>query len=90
MVAKVDPAVYDAYVGQYELAPGFILSVTREGDRLITQATGQTKIEIFPISETEFFPTVVDARITFVRGADGKVDRLVLKQAGREMTGTRK
>ena len=56
----------------------------------MTQATGQNKIEIFPISETEFFPKVVEARITFVRGADGKVDRLVLKQAGREMTGARK
>ena len=90
MVARVDPAIYDAYIGQYELAPGFVLTVTREGDRLMTQATGQSKIEIFPLSETEFFPKVVDARITFVRGADGKVDRLVLKQAGREMTGTRK
>ena len=82
MVARVDPAIYDAYAGQYELAPGFILTVTREGDRLMTQATGQEKIEIFPASETEFFPKVVDARITFVRGADGKVDRLVLKQGG--------
>ena len=67
-VATVSPAVYDAYVGQYELAPGFILTVTREGDRLMTQATGQEKIEIFPLSETEFFPKVVDARIRFVRG----------------------
>ena len=90
MVTRVDPAIYDTYTGQYELAPGFILTVTREGDRLITQATGQEKIEIFPASETEYFPKVVDARITFVRGADGKVDRLVLKQAGREMTGMRK
>ncbi len=89
-IARVDPAVYDAYVGQYELAPGFVLTVTREGDRLMTQATGQQKIEIFPISETEFFPKVVDARITFVRGADGKVDSLVLKQGGRDMPGKRK
>ena len=36
--AKVDPAIYDAYVGEYELAPGFILIVTREGDRLMTEA----------------------------------------------------
>jgi CubicO group peptidase (beta-lactamase class C family) len=90
IAARVDPAVYDAYVGQYELAPGFVMTVTRDGDRLITQATGQNAIEIFPISETEFFPKVIDARITFVRGADGKVDRLVLRQAGREMTGRRK
>jgi len=73
-VAKVDPALYDAYVGEYELQPGFVLGVTREGDRLMTQATGQPKVEIFPSSETEFFLKVVDARITFVRGPGGKVD----------------
>ena len=89
-VARVDPAVYDAYVGDYELGPNFILTVSREGDRLMTQATGQQKIEIFPLSETEFFPKVIEARITFVKGADGKVSQLVLKQNGREMTARRR
>lgn len=65
-------------------------TIAREGDRLMTQATGQGKIEVFPISGTEFSAKVVDARIAFVRGADDKVDRLVLKEAGPEMTGTRK
>ncbi len=89
-VAKVDPALYSLYAGDYELAPAFILTVTREGDRLMTQATGQQKIEIFPSSETEFFLKVVDARITFVRGPDGTVDQLVLHQAGRDMPAKRK
>ena len=31
VAAKVDPAIYDAYVGEYELAPGFILTITRGG-----------------------------------------------------------
>ena len=84
-VAKVDPALYDAYVGEYELAPGFVLTVTREGDRLMTQATGQQKVEVFPSSETEFFLKVVDAQITFVRGPSGTVDQLVLHQGGRDM-----
>jgi CubicO group peptidase (beta-lactamase class C family) len=88
-IAAIDPAVYDAYVGEYELGPGFVLTVTREGDRLMTQATGQQKIEIFPVSETEFFPKVVDARILFVRGADGKVGQLILKQGGRDMPAKR-
>lgn len=87
--AKVDPALYDAYVGEYELQPGFVLSVTREGDRLMTQATGQPKVEIFPSSETEFFLKVVDARITFVRGPGGKVNQLVLHQGGRDMPARR-
>lgn len=88
-VAKVDPALYDGYVGEYELQPGFVLSVTREGDRLMTQATGQAKVEVFPSSETEFFLKVVDAQLTFVRGADGRVDSLVLHQGGRDMPARR-
>lgn len=87
---KVDPALYDAYAGAYELRPGFVLTVTREGDRLMTQATGQQKLEIFPSSEAEFFLKVVDARITFVKGPDGVVDVLVLHQNGRDMPAKRK
>jgi hypothetical protein len=82
---KLDPALYDAYAGEYELAPNFVLTVTREGDHLMTQATGQSKIEVFPSSETEFFLKVVDARLTFVRSAEGKVDHLILHQGGRDM-----
>ena len=87
---RVDPALYDAYAGAYELAPGFVLTVTREGDHLMSQATGQQKFEIFPSSETEFFYKVVDARITFVKGPDGQVDLLVLHQNGRDMPAKRK
>jgi D-alanyl-D-alanine carboxypeptidase len=75
--ARVNPSIY-------------ILSVTREGDRLMTQATGQQKVEIFPSSDTEFFLKVVDARITFVKDPDGKVNQLVLRQNGREMPARRK
>jgi D-alanyl-D-alanine carboxypeptidase len=83
-VAKVDPKVYDAYVGQYPLAPTFILTITREGDRLMTQATGQPKFEIFPESETTFFLKVVDAQITFVKDDRGTVTHLILHQGGKD------
>jgi D-alanyl-D-alanine carboxypeptidase len=86
---QVNPALYDNYAGDYELAPGFHLTITREGDRIFAQATGQQKLEIFPASETEFFLRVVDAQITFERGADGKVSGLVLHQNGRDMPGKR-
>ena len=85
VAVKVDPAILAAYVGEYELKPDFILTVTLEEGRLMTQATGQPKFEIFARSETEFFPKVFEARITFVRGADGKVEKLVLNQGGRSV-----
>lgn len=86
---KVDPKIYDAYVGEYQLAPGFILTVTREGDRLITQATGQGKVEVFPSSETEFFLKVTDAQLTFVKGPSGVAESLVLHQGGRDIPAKR-
>jgi CubicO group peptidase (beta-lactamase class C family) len=82
IVAQIDPKLYDAYSGEYQLAPNFILTVRREGDRLITQATGQGPIEIFPESETKFFPKVMEAKITFVKDESGKVTHLILQQNG--------
>lgn len=81
----LDPRRYDALVGKYQLAPNFILAVRRQGDRLMTQATGQPEVEVFPESDTKFFLKVVDARITFVMGANGNAESLILHQNGRDM-----
>jgi CubicO group peptidase (beta-lactamase class C family) len=82
VVAKVDPKIYDAYVGQYELAPNFIFTITREGDSLMSQPTNQGKLELFPESETKFFLKAVDAQITFVKDEQGQVTHLILHQGG--------
>jgi CubicO group peptidase (beta-lactamase class C family) len=86
---KVDPALFDAFLGTYNLFPGFDLVITREGDRLFAQATGQGKLELHPAGETTYFLREVEAEISFVRGADGKVDGLVLDQGGRKNPGKR-
>lgn len=78
----LDPKVYDAYVGQYELAPGLIFTISKEENRLMAQLTGQPKFELFPESETKFFYIVVDAQITFVKDEAGKVTHLILHQFG--------
>jgi hypothetical protein len=59
-----------------------VLAVTREGDRLLAQPTGQSKAELFPESETKFFLKVVDAKVTFVKDESGKVTHLILNQGG--------
>lgn len=87
-VAKIDPQIYDEYAGQYEIAPKFILTVTREGDHLMTQATGQPKVEAFPESATAFFLKVVDAQLTFVK-ENGKVTHVVLHQNGSDRKAAR-
>lgn len=79
---KVDPKVLDAYVGKYQLAPNFALTISREGDQLMAQATGQPQLALFAESETTFFPKVVDLKITFVKDDTGKVTHLILHQGG--------
>lgn len=61
----IDPKIFDRYVGRYQLAPAFVLTITRDEMHLYAQATGQPRFEIFPESETEFFYKIVDAQITF-------------------------
>jgi CubicO group peptidase (beta-lactamase class C family) len=82
VAVKIDPKILDAYVGQYELRPDFIITMTREGDSLMTQATGQPKFELFPESETKFFLKAVDAQVTFVKDDKGAVTHLILHQGG--------
>ncbi len=42
-----DLKLLDGYMEQYQLAPDFILSITREGDKLFAQAGGQPKAPDF-------------------------------------------
>lgn len=84
---KINPAVYDRYVGKYEFAPTFILTVTKEADKLIGQATGQGKLELEPVSETQFAVPAVNGALTFEKDSTGKVIALTLVQNGRTVKG---
>ena len=86
---KVSNAVLETYIGEYELKPGFTLTVTLEGNQLKTEATGQQVVDIFPKSETEFYLKVVDAQIVFNKNDAGEIDSLTLFQGGQEMIGKR-
>lgn len=83
VITKIDPAIYDAYVGEYEVAPGLVLTVTKEGDRLFSQSPGQPRSEMLPESETSFFLRDVDAQFTFVREG-GQTLRVVIRRGARE------
>ncbi|CAM3307403.1 serine hydrolase [Aequorivita lipolytica] len=85
--ATVPDAVLASYVGKYELKPGFVLTITKEGNQMKAQATGQPAAEIFPKSETEFYLKVVSAQITFNKNSAGFVESLTLFQGGQEIVG---
>lgn len=76
-------------VGVYELQPGFQFTITRQGTQLFMQATGEGLAEAFAESETTFFFKVVDARIEFTIGRDGRASMMTLFQGGQAMPAKR-
>lgn len=80
----VDEKILDTYVGNYQLTPNLILNITKEGGRLISQATGQNKFALFADTETKFYPKEFEAEIEFIKDSSGKVTKLILTQNGQK------
>lgn len=88
-VVSIDPRLLDGYVGRYRFTPKAILTISRQGDQLFEQLTGQPKFPIYPYGPKDFFLTVVAAQITFVTGPHGRATKLVLHQNGLDQTAPR-
>ncbi|HEY0547532.1 MAG TPA: DUF3471 domain-containing protein [Pyrinomonadaceae bacterium] len=71
---KPAPPGYDVYIGQYEVQPGFVLTVTNEKGKLMGQPTGDTKIEFKPEGTTadQFFSSQENVHLKFVRDEKGE------------------
>lgn len=83
----VDTAILKQYVGEYELAPGFTITVSLRENGLKAQATGQSSFDIYAEKENVFFLKVVDAKIEFVKDASGTVTEMILYQNGQQPHG---
>ncbi|EEF60340.1 serine hydrolase [Pedosphaera parvula] len=70
------------YVGVYRLNPAVVFNVRNNGDQLLVQLTGQSYLEVYPESESEFFYEAVDAQLTFNKDKQGRITSLVLHQNG--------
>ena len=78
-------ALLESYLGSYQMAPGFVLEVRRDGEQLVGQATGQPPLNLMALGEGEFFVRQIEsASVRFEKGADGKIERILWKQGGRE------
>ncbi len=85
----VAAAALSRYIGVYQLAPDFSITISLPADHLVAQATNQPAAPIFASTPTRFFYRVVDAEIEFFTGPSGKVDHLVLYQGGHEIKGVK-
>ena len=87
---QLNSEILKKYIGVYEINPNFNITITLEADKLMSQATGQEKFEIFAESQTKFFLKIVDAQIEFIESDNGNYESFILYQGGQEITGKRK
>jgi CubicO group peptidase (beta-lactamase class C family) len=81
-VVSVDAETLDRYVGKYEYAGIGVLTVRRDGARLLAQMTGQPEFELFAKADDTFFWKVVSAEISFITGENGNIEKAIHRQAG--------
>ncbi len=93
-MAQTDPAIYDAYVGEYAPDPDALLkhglpshltvTIRKAGARLISELRDMQD-ELFPESETAFFTDHHYARIIFAKDERGRVTHLLYCEDGMEI-----
>lgn len=86
---KLDTPALDRFTGRYQLAPNFILAITRKDSQLYAQATGQGAFEVFPESPTRIFARVTEISIDLTLDAQNQVTGIVLHQGGQDVPGKR-
>lgn len=86
---QVSEEILQTYTGDYELSPGFILSISIEDGKLWAQATGQPRLETMALTPSKFSLIIVPATIEFFKDDKGKVSKLILLQGGKEFEAPR-
>jgi len=81
-IAIIDPAILDNYTGKYKLNDNIVVTLTKENNKLFAEPTNQPKVELFPLSETDFIIKELNAKISFVKDENGKVNKFKLNMNG--------
>jgi bla regulator protein blaR1 len=75
-----DTTILDGHVGFYRLNSSAVMTITRTGQQLNAQLTGQPALPIYARSNTEF--SYKDAEISFITEPDGQTTSLILRKYG--------
>jgi CubicO group peptidase (beta-lactamase class C family) len=81
-VVAVDRKLYAQLVGKYRFDDGYEVTISDDAGHLMNQAPGEEKLELFPMSPSEFFLKIADVRISFVQDTSGHVTGLVNRSGG--------
>lgn len=81
---KLSDETLKTYVGDYELQPGLVFSISFSDGSLYCQPTGQPKLILAPVSKSVFMLNEVDAKISFEKNSSQEIEKLILQQGDRQ------
>lgn len=67
-----------SYAGDYEMNPGSFLKIVYEGDSIKAVGPDQVPVQLKPIKENLFYLKKFGVEIEFVKGANGKIEKLLM------------
>lgn len=78
----LDAKSLEKYVGQYQLGPNMVISITLDDGKLMAQLGDQAKFLLLAESETDLYSKDVNAQFIFAKDAGGNMTGFTLKQGG--------
>jgi len=79
---SLDAKKLESYVGEYQIGPNMVVSITLDDGKLMGQLGGQSKFALLPESETVLYSKDVNAQFVFTKNDKGQIDGFTLKQGG--------
>lgn len=90
----INPAIYNAYTGRYQVMPELVYTISREQNKLLIQENANSnKTELLPLSATAFF-SLPDTgffneggvgEVVFVTDSKGYVNHILFRRYGTEI-----
>jgi len=81
-IVQIDPAILDNYTGKYRLNENIVVTIYKENNKLFAHPTDQPALEMEPLSETDFVIKELNAKLSFVKGENGKATKIKLNMNG--------
>ena len=85
----VDSAVFDKYVGKYDMGNNNIIIISKDGEKLLMQLPNLPKYQLLPASETEYFVREMNVRLAFKLSGDGNTESVTVNIDGIEQSAKR-
>jgi tetratricopeptide (TPR) repeat protein len=88
-VITLDAGKLDEYTGRFQVNPDRVITVTKDAGRLYVEPTESPRVELYPLSETEFTRTDENVQYTYVRDESGKFNSVRIRFDGGALIASR-